>query len=98
MVVSPQLFTKTQRVSRGYGRTVGRLVREVAEGGLFRSPLLGEDEGFVLSLGSYNFDLAVGQDLITAYEGNEGLDHLFKVLETIAVRVKRPDAIVTFEA
>jgi uncharacterized linocin/CFP29 family protein len=98
VVVSPQLFTKTQRVSRGYGRTVGRLVREVAEGGLFRSPLLGEDEGFVLSLGSYNFDLAVGQDLITAYEGNEGLDHLFKVLETIAVRVKRPDAIVTFEA
>jgi uncharacterized linocin/CFP29 family protein len=52
----------------------------------------------VLSLGAYNFDLAVGQDLITAYEGNEGLDHLFKVLETLVVRVKRPDAIVTFEA
>jgi len=98
VVLSPQLFTKTQRVSRGYGRTVGRLVREVAEGGLFRSALLGEDEGFVLSLGAYNFDLAVGQDLITAYEGNEGLDHLFKVLETVAVRVKRPGAIVTFEA
>ncbi len=98
VVISPKLYTKTQRVSRGYGRTVGKLVREVAEGGLFRSPLLGENEGMVLSLGAYNFDLAVGQDLITAYEGNERLDHLFKVLETLVVRVKRPGAIVIFEA
>jgi uncharacterized linocin/CFP29 family protein len=98
VVLSPQLFTKTQRVSRGYGRTVGKLLGEIAEGGIFRTPLLGEDEGLVLSLGSYNVDLAVGQDLITAYEGNEGLDHLFKVLETVVVRVKRPSAICTFEA
>jgi len=35
----------------------------------------------------------VAQDLITAYMGNEGLDHLFRVMETLVLRVKRPGAI-----
>ena len=58
-----------------------------------RSALLDGDKGLVLSLGAFNFDLVIGQDLITAYQGNEGLDHSFRVLETLALRVKRAGAI-----
>lgn len=93
VILSPALYTQTERVAHGTGRTLGKLIKEIAEGGLFRSPLLGEAEGLVLSLGAHCFDLAVGQDLITAYAGNEGLDHLFKVLESVALRIKRPGAI-----
>lgn len=93
VVLSPDLYTQTQRVSRGMGRIVGKLIADVATGGMFRSPLLDEGQGLVLSLGAYNFDLVVGQDLVTAYQGNEGLDHSFRVMETLALRVKRPGAI-----
>lgn len=93
VILNPKLFAQTQRVSRGMGRTVAKLLNEVAEGGLFRTAILADRPGLVLSLGDYNFDLVVGQDLITAYQGNEGLDHSFRVMETLALRVKRPGAI-----
>lgn len=94
VVLSPALYIHTQRVWEGMGRTVGALIQEVAEGGLFRTPVLHGKPAMVLSLGAYNFDLLVGQDMITAYQGNEGLDHSFRVLETMALRIKRPGAIV----
>ncbi|MGC9520333.1 MAG: family 1 encapsulin nanocompartment shell protein [Anaerolineae bacterium] len=93
VVLSPALYTKTQQMMQGMGRLVRHLVQDVAEGGLFRSPLLEGQQGLVLSLGAYNFDLVVGQDLIAAYQGNEGLDHSFRVLETIALRIKQAGAI-----
>ena len=98
VIVSPGLYVQTQRVNRGMGRMVGDLVKGVASGGVFRSALLKDGQGMVLSLGAYNFDLVVGQDLVTGYEGNEGLDHKFCVLETVALRVKRPGAICVFGA
>lgn len=93
VVLSPTLYAQTQRVSRGMGRMVSKLIKDVAEGGLFRSPLLKGDQGLVVSQGAFNLDLVVGQDLISAYMGNEELDHLFRVLETIVLRIKRPEAI-----
>jgi uncharacterized linocin/CFP29 family protein len=93
VVLSPALYAKTQRIARGMGRLESKLIKDVAEGGLFQTPLLEADQGLVLSLGAHNFDLVVAQDLITAYMGNEGLDHLFRVLESIVLRVKRPGAI-----
>ncbi|MCU0522113.1 MAG: bacteriocin family protein [Anaerolineae bacterium] len=97
VLMSPDLYTQTQRVSHGMGKMVGKLIADVAEGGMFRTPLLSEAQGMVLALGAYNFDLVVGQDLVTAYAGNEGLDHNFRVLETLALRVKRAGAICKLE-
>jgi uncharacterized linocin/CFP29 family protein len=97
LVVSPALYAKTQRVFPGMGRTVAKLIGEVAEGGMFRSPILRPDEGLVVSLGAHNLDLAVAQDLTTAYMGNDGLDHLYRVMESLVLRIKRPGAICTFE-
>lgn len=93
VVLSPALYAKTQRVAKGMGRLVSKLVKDVAEGGMFQSPLLAPDQALVLSLGAQNFDLVVAQDLITAYMGNEGLDHLFRVMESLVLRIKRPGAI-----
>ncbi len=79
------------------GRMVSKLIADVAEGGMFRSRCWASHQGMVLALGAFNFDLVVGQDLITAYEGNEGLDHNFRILETIALRIKRAGAICKLE-
>ena len=95
VVLSSDLYINTQRRVRGMGRLVSDLIENVAKGGLYRTPLLEEGQGMVLSLGAHNFDLVVGQDLITAYQGNENLDHSFRVLETVALRIKQPGAICT---
>jgi uncharacterized linocin/CFP29 family protein len=97
VVLSPALYAKTQRVSQGMGRTVGKLIADVASGGMFRSPILPPDKGLVLSLGAHNLDLVIAQDLTTAYLGNEGLDHSYRVMESLVLRIKRPGAICTFE-
>jgi uncharacterized linocin/CFP29 family protein len=93
--LSPALYVQTQRRLAGMGRLVSDLIGDVAKGGLYRTPLLEDGQGLVLSLGSHNFDLVIGQDLTVAYQGNEGLDHSFRVLETLALRIKRPGAICT---
>ena len=97
LVVSPALYAKTQRVYEGMGRTVGKLISEVISGGTFRSPILRADEGLVLSLGAHNLDLVVAQDLTTGYLGNDDLDHRYRVMESLVLRIKRPGAICTFE-
>ncbi|MBN1642532.1 MAG: encapsulin [Anaerolineae bacterium] len=97
VIVSPALYAKTQRFGRGM-RLESKLITDVADGGLFRSMVLAPDQAMVLSLGAHNLDLAIGQDLITTYMGNEGLDHLFRLMESLVLRIKRPGAICTLEA
>ncbi len=93
VVLSPALYAKTQRVARGMGRLVSKLIADVAEAGLFQSPFLKAEQGLVVAVGKHNMDLVIGQDLITAYLGNEELDHRFRVMESLVLRVKRPGAI-----
>ncbi|MDF1512741.1 MAG: family 1 encapsulin nanocompartment shell protein [Anaerolineae bacterium] len=93
VILSPSMMTKTQRVSTAAGMLVSKMIKGVAKGGIFQSPLLEKDQGLVVSLGQYNLDLVVAQDLVTAYTGNEGLDHLFTVLESLVLRIKRPGAL-----
>jgi uncharacterized linocin/CFP29 family protein len=98
VVLSPDLYARTQRMARGMGRLEAKLITDLAEGGLFQSPLLEPDQGLVVSLGGHNFDLAVAQDLTVGYMGNEDLDHLFRVLERLVLRIKRPESICKFVA
>ena len=60
VVLSPGLYAKTQRVARGMGRLVSKLIKDVAEGGVFRSPFLQENQGVVISQGKHNLDLVIG--------------------------------------
>ncbi len=93
VILSPALYAQTQRVDRSMGRLVAKLIGDVAEGGLFRSPLLQANQGIVLSQGKHNLDLVIGQDLIAAYLGPEAMNHRFRLLENLALRIKRPGAI-----
>ncbi|MBN1937429.1 MAG: encapsulin [Anaerolineae bacterium] len=95
VVLSPALYAKTQRVARGMGRLVSKLIADVAEAGLFQSPFLKAEQGLVVAVGKQNMDLVIGQDLVTAYLGNEEMNHRFRVLESLVLRVKRPGAICT---
>jgi uncharacterized linocin/CFP29 family protein len=42
-------------------------------------------------------DLAVAMDMVAAYLGASRMNHPFRVLESLLLRIKHPDAICTLE-
>jgi len=88
------------QAARVYGNT-GRLeldqIKRICDAGVFRSEILGEDEAVLVSTGAHNMDLAISQDLVTAYMDTENMNHLFRVFESLTLRIKRAGAICTFE-
>lgn len=97
LVVSPDLYTQMQRVQEGTGVLVIDRVKNLVDGRLFQSNILGQNRAVLVASASHNMDVVVGQDIITAYLGPEQLNHIFRIFETILLRVKRPSAVVTFE-
>jgi len=74
-----------------------KLVEEVTEAGVFQTPALDGKQAVVMGVGPENMDLAIGQDLVTAYLGPEGMEHRFRLVETVALRIKRPAAICVLQ-
>lgn len=92
LVLSTDLYAKLHRIQPGTGIMEVDRVRSLV-GKLFRSSRLEKGTAALVYCEPQNIDLVVGQDLITAYMGNEKLDHLFRVMETVVPRIKRPSAI-----
>ncbi len=97
VIMNPSTYALLQRVVGKQGILEVELVRKVAEAGLFYSPAVPENRVVVLSPKPPFVDLAVGQDLVTAYLESSNMEHKFRVFETIALRIKQPGAICTLE-
>ena len=92
MVLSPGMYARLASLLQ-QGRREVELVEKLIGAGLFQSTSLPDDQVIVVSPQAWNLDLVVGQDIVTGYLGNEGLDQRFRVFETLALRIKRPGAI-----
>lgn len=97
VVLSPGLFAALERVLPSTGVLEIQQVRDLAAAGVFQTPALAGGEGLVLSVGPQNFDLVVSQDLTTAYLGPEKMDHLLRVMESLVLRIKRGNSVVTLD-
>ncbi|NLX35458.1 MAG: bacteriocin family protein, partial [Chloroflexi bacterium] len=91
LVLSPAMFARLASLM-SHGRRELDMVSKLVEAGLFQSRSMPDDQVLLLSPQPWNMDLVVGQDIVTSYLGNEGLDHRFRVFETLVLRVKRPEA------
>lgn len=94
LVLSPAMYAQLVGLINNGVREL-QMVQELAKGGIFQyvdETVLG-GKALVLSLGAWNFDLVIGQDVVTAYLANEGLDQLFRIFETLTPRVKLPSSI-----
>ncbi|MBM0066723.1 family 1 encapsulin nanocompartment shell protein [Alkalicoccobacillus gibsonii] len=98
LVLSPELYAILHRVHKETNVLEIEHVREIATDGVFQSPVLKGKTGVLVNTGPHNFDLAVSEDFETAYLGEEGMNHPFRVYETLALRIKRPSAICTLES
>ena len=97
LVTSPRLYAAMNRVYENTGVLEIEQVQKLTTAGVYRSAAVPDDRALVLATGASNVDLVVAQDFVTAYVTPENLNHVFRVLEAVALRIKRPQAIVTLE-
>ena len=92
LVLNPMMYARLASLMQK-GRRELELVEKLVQAGIFQSTTVPKDQAMVVSPQPWNFDLVLGQDVVTAYMGNGGMDHLFRVFEALVLRVKRPGAI-----
>ncbi len=95
--VSPDLYMQMQRLQEGTGLLEIDRVNKLLDGQVFKAPVLGKEKAVLVCPEARNMDLVIGQDLATAYLEQKNLNHDFRVLETVLLRIKRKQAIVVFE-
>jgi uncharacterized linocin/CFP29 family protein len=98
LVLSPELYSLLHRVHKDTNVLEIEHVRELVTDGVFQSPVLKGKSGVIVNTGKNNLDLAISEDFETAYLGDEGMNHPFRVYETAVLRIKRPSAVCTLES
>lgn len=68
-------------------------IERLVGGGVYQSPLVPDDTVLVVACGSENMDLGIGMDTNVAFVESTRMNHVFRVLETLSLRIKRPGAI-----
>ncbi|MBX5490672.1 MAG: bacteriocin family protein [Chloroflexi bacterium] len=97
VVASPRLYAAMNRVYENTGVLEIEQVQKLASSGVYRSASVPDGMALVMATGASNTDLVVAQDMAVAYVTSENLNHIFRVLESVVLRIKRPEAIVTLE-
>ncbi|MFL5319034.1 MAG: family 1 encapsulin nanocompartment shell protein [Myxococcaceae bacterium] len=97
LVLSPRLYSLLHRIFEQTGVLEIETIRQLASDGVYQSNRLRGDSGVVISTGRENLDIAVAMDMSTAYLGAERMNHPFRVLEALILRIKHPDSICTLE-
>ncbi len=95
MILSPMMYARLASLmyGQGFGRREVDMVESLLGGGIYTTTRMPDGKALLLSPQPWNMDIVVGQDAVTACLGNEGIDHLFRLFETVALRVNRPAAI-----
>lgn len=95
LAVSPVLYGQLIRAYANTGLLELDQVKALVTDGVYVTNALGGKQAVVLETGARNMSLAVGQDVAIAYLGPVNMNHLFRVLETAALVIRRPSAICT---
>ncbi|HEX8822869.1 MAG TPA: family 1 encapsulin nanocompartment shell protein [Archangium sp.] len=98
VILSPRLFSMLHRIFEKTGVLEIETIRQLASDGVFQSNRLRGDSGVIVSTGRENMDLAVAMDMVAAYLGASRMNHPFRVLESLILRIKHPDSICTLES
>jgi uncharacterized linocin/CFP29 family protein len=97
LAVSPRLYADLNRIFDDSGVLELEQVEKLARRGVYPTAVLPEPAALLIDSGAQNLDIAVGLDLSTAYVESDNLNHRFRVVESLVLRIRRPAAICTFE-
>lgn len=97
LIVSPDLYLQLNRLQANTGMLEIDRLGALLGTKVRKTTVLKENTAVLLSAESRYMDICVGLDMASAYLEQVDLNHHFRLLETIALRVKMPDAIVIYE-
>lgn len=97
LVVSPRTYHKLSVIHRGAGLLEIDPITKLCTAGVFMTVAVSRQSAVVLSTGKQNFDLAVAEDLAISYMPPVNKNHPYRLHESLVLRIKRPEAIVTIE-
>jgi len=96
LVVSPDLFVQLQRIQPGTGTTEYDRISRLMGGNIFSTPVLKKGQAVLVCAEPQNMDLVIGQDMKTSYLETRNLNHYFRIIETLLLRIKNKDAVIVF--
>lgn len=97
MVVSPELYSLLHRVHQGTNVLEIEHIKNLVTDGVYQSPVIKGLRGVIVATGRHNFDLAIAEDIDTAFLDEEQMNYMFRIYECLVLRIKRPSAICTIE-
>lgn len=97
LILSPDIYVQLSRINPMAGVLELERISKLVDNNIFKTPVLGEGKAVLVCAEFSNIDLTIGQDMIVTYMGNDKLDHEFRIIETIVLRIKNKDSIVIFE-
>ncbi|HHW30077.1 MAG TPA: bacteriocin family protein [Clostridiaceae bacterium] len=97
LIVSPNLFVQLQRIQPGTGTTEYERISRLLNGNIFSTPVLKNNQAVLVCSEPQNMDLVIGQDMITSYLETKNLNHYFRIIETLLLRIKNKKAVIVFE-
>jgi uncharacterized linocin/CFP29 family protein len=98
LLLSTGLYAQLNRIFGNTGVLEIEQVEKLTRRGVYATSVLPEPAALLLDSGAQNMELAVSVDLTTAYVESSNLNHRFRVLESLLLRIRRPEAVCTFEA
>jgi uncharacterized linocin/CFP29 family protein len=93
LAVSTPMYVAMNRMFENTGVLEIDQIKKLTTAGVYVSPVLTEQSAVVVSTGPENLDLVVGVDMRTAFIESSRMNHHFRVLETLVLRIKRPESI-----
>lgn len=96
LCVSQALYFDLQRIQQGTGMTEAQRISSMISG-LYNVSVMKGKTAVLLCVEQQYMDLAIGVDMSTSYLEQKDLNHSFRIIETIAPRIKDANAIVVIE-
>lgn len=97
LVLSPDVYLSLQRILPGINILELERIAKLVNGHVYATGAFGANKAVLVCAESQYMDLAVGCDLGVGYLETKDFNHEFRIMETVALRIKEPKAIVNFE-
>lgn len=96
LLLSPEIWMDLQRLQPNLGILEADRIAKLVDGRMYSIGPYGAGKAVLVCAEPDYMDLAVGLDLSVAYLEQKDMNHELRVLETAALRIKNPAAIVVF--
>lgn len=97
LILSPDIYLDLQRIQPGINMLELDRIAKLVDGRVYAAGAFGASKAVLVCAEPEYMDLAVGADIGVGYLELKDFNHSFRILETAALRIKDPNAIIQFE-